>query len=245
MHLTILGTGCPLPDKNRAQSGYLLEKSGKMILVDGGAGTLARLNSLSIDWSRLDTFLITHHHLDHMSELLPLITARALTGFPEARVYGPEGTQDLFRRLLKLFPYVDERVSVSVQDLAPGGVYSTAGFEVATFAMRHFVTSLAYRFDGKLVICGDSEPVPALKEFARGCRVLIHECSLVDGQEPTVGHTTPTALGQALAGAELDWLLLTHFYPQAAARPEEVVAAVRRHFRGRVSAATDLQQIAL
>ncbi|MBI3460617.1 MBL fold metallo-hydrolase, partial [Candidatus Acetothermia bacterium] len=84
MRLTVLGTGCPIPDQQRTQSGYLLEKSGKLMLIDCGSGVLAQLARLGVDWEHLDTFLITHHHLDHLSDLLPLFTARWLMGFPRA-----------------------------------------------------------------------------------------------------------------------------------------------------------------
>ena len=244
MRLTVLGTGCPIPDPHRAQSGYLLEKSGKLLLVDCGSGVLAQLARLGVDWSRLDTFLLTHHHLDHISDLLPLFTARWLMGFPQATVYGPEGTQEFITQMVTLFPYVKDHVSLQIREIKVGTVQSIAGFEVSAFAMRHFVTSLGYKFDKTLVICGDSEPLPALREFVNGCQLVLHECSLPDGF-PAPGHATPTALGQALAGVRIDWLLLTHFYPEAARRIPELIDAVRTHFHGRVSAATELQSIEL
>lgn len=244
MRLTILGTAGPIPNPDRAQSGYLVEKPGQLLLLDCGSGVFSQLARLNVDWAKLDTFLITHHHLDHMSDLLSLLTARWLMGFPQASVHGPEGTQQLMKQLLEPFPYVRDHVSLQITEISAGSGHSLAGFEVSSLALRHHVTSLAYKFDNKLVICGDSEPLPELKEFVRDCQVVIHECSFLDGQQ-AFGHATPTALGQALAGSEVDWLLLTHLYPQAAAQGEEVVRAVRRHFAGRVSLAFDLQRLEL
>ncbi|MBI1742247.1 MBL fold metallo-hydrolase [Candidatus Acetothermia bacterium] len=244
MRLTVLGTGCPIPDPQRTQSGYLLEKSGKLMLIDCGSGVLAQLARLGVDWEHLDTFLITHHHLDHLSDLLPLFTARWLMGFPRATVYGPAGTQEFISQMMAPFSYVKDHVSLQVQEIKAGAVHSIAGFEVSAFTMRHFVTSLAYKFDRTLVICGDSEPLPELREFVQDCKLVLHECSLPNGYQAP-GHTTPTALGQALAGAKIDWLLLTHFYPEAATRIPEMLDAVRKHFHGRVSAATELQSIEL
>ncbi len=244
MRLTILGTASPIPDPDRAQTGYLLEKSGRFLLIDGGSGVFSQLARLKLDWAKLDTFLLTHLHLDHTSDLLPILTARWLMGSPRACVVGPAGTRQFLAQFLELFPYVRDHVPLEVKELAAGERFSLAGFEIATLALHHHVTSLAYKFDGTLAICGDSEPMTELKEFARGCRVLIHECSFPDDL-PAEGHATPTALGEALAGAKIDWLLLTHLYPQAAARREDLARTVRQHFAGRVSVAADLQQLEL
>jgi ribonuclease BN (tRNA processing enzyme) len=244
MRLTILGTAGVVPDPQRAQSGYLLEKAGTLALIDCGSGVFSRLAGLSINWGQLNTFLLTHHHLDHMSDLLSILTARWLLGTPGATLYGPHGTREFVTKLLDLFPYVRDHVRLTIYEIAAGETRSLAGFEVSTLAMQHYVPTLAYKFDNTLVICGDGEPEPVLAEFARGCKVLVHECSFPDGESHPL-HATPTALGKVLAGAEVEWLLLTHLYPQAAAQSEELIKAVHKHFHGRVSVAVDLQTLDL
>lgn len=244
MRLTILGTAGVVPDPQRAQSGYLLEKAGRLALIDCGSGVFCRLANLSINWAHLDTFFLTHHHLDHMSDLLSILTARWLLGMPNATLYGPQGTREFIKKLLDLFPYIRDHVKVTVQELVAGETRSLASFEVSTLAMQHYVPTLAYKFDNTLVICGDGEPEPALAEFVRGCKIVVHECSFPDG-EPHPLHATPTALGKILAGADVEWLLLTHLYPQAAAQAEELMQAVQKYFPGHVSIATDLQTLDL
>lgn len=244
MRLTILGTAGVLPDPQRAQSGYLVQEDERLVLVDCGSGVFSRLAQLSLEWTRLDTFLLTHLHLDHMSDLLSIWAARWLLGAPDATLYGPVGTREFITRLLDLFPYIRDHVRVIVHELDAGEILSIAGFEVSTLAMNHYVPTLAYKFDKKLVICGDSEPEPALVDFVRGCKVLVHECSFPDGT-PAPLHTTPTALGQLLANADVHWLVLSHLYPQAAVQTEELIRAVQRHFSGRVTVARDLQIIDL
>jgi len=241
MKLTILGTGSPLPIPNRAQTGFLLEKGERLLLVDCGSGVYDRLQSLNVDWERLDTMLLTHHHLDHMSDLLTIFTARWLLGYPSATVYGPQGTRSLVRQWMALFPYVDDFVQVKVHELSANQTVEIAGFEVETMEMHHFITSLSYKFDHTLAICGDSDPLPELKAFSQGCRLMVHECSYTDDQADQ-GHANPTDLGKVLAGSNLEELWLTHFYPKAAAHGHDVVAAVKRHFAGEVRLAQDLQQ---
>jgi len=244
MRLTILGTAGVMPDARRAQSGYLLEKSGRFVLLDCGSGVFSRLSSLSINWAQLGTFLLTHLHLDHMSDLLSIWTVRWLLGAPHVALYGPAGTREFITKLLELFPYIRDHVRVTVHELRAGQTLSLADFEVSTLAMSHYVPTLAYKFDKKLVICGDSEPQSDLVDFVRGCKVLLHECSFPDGM-PAPFHATPAALGQILAHADVEWLVLTHLYPQAAAQPEELIKAIRKSFPKKVTVATDLQVIDL
>lgn len=244
MRVTILGTAGALPDPQRAQSGYLLEKDGRLVLIDCGSGVFSRLAQLSLDWAKLDTFLLTHLHLDHVSDLLSIWAARWLIGAPEAALYGPHGTREFIAKLLDLFPYIRDHVRATVHELGAGEIWDIAGFEVATLAMNHYVPTLAYKFDRKIVICGDSEPEPALVDFVRGSKVLLHECSFPDSISAPL-HTTPTALGQLLASADVEWLVLTHLYPQAAAQSEELIQAVQKYFPRKVTVATDLQVIEL
>lgn len=242
MRLTILGTAGVVPDAQRAQSGYLLEKSGRLVLIDCGSGVFSRLSSLPINWAKLEVFLLTHLHLDHMSDLLSIWTARWLLGAPHVTLYGPVGTRQFIAKLLELFPYIRDHVRAVVHELSAGETLTVANFEVSTLAMNHYVPTLAYKFDKQVVICGDSEPEPALVDFVRGCKVLIHECSFPDGMPATL-HATPTALGRLLAHADVEWLVLTHLYPQAAAQTEELIRAVRKNFPNKVTVASDLQVI--
>jgi ribonuclease BN (tRNA processing enzyme) len=244
MRLTILGTAGVIPDPQRAQSGYLLEKDGRLVLVDCGSGVFSRLAQVSLDWRQLDTFVLTHLHLDHMSDLLSIWAARWLMGAPAVTLYGPSGTREFITKLLELFLYIRDHVEVSVHELRAGQTLSLAGFAVSTLAMNHYVPTLAYKFDDTVVICGDSEPEPALVEFVRGCKVLVHECSFPDDARVPL-HTSPTHLGEVLAHAEVEWLVLTHLYPQAAAQTEELIKAVQKGFPKRVTVAMDLQTIEL
>lgn len=233
-----------MPDAQRAQSGYLLEKAGRFVLIDCGSGVFGRLAQLSIDWTQLNTFVLTHLHLDHVSDLLSIWTARWLLSAPDVTLYGPSGTRQFIAKLLDLFPYIRDHVRMTVRELGARETLSIAGFEVATLAMNHYVPTLAYKFDNQLVICGDSEPEPTLVDFVRSCKVLIHECSFPDGS-PAPLHATPTILGKVLAHADVEWLVLTHLYPQAAAQTGELIKAVQKNFPHRVTVATDLQVIDL
>lgn len=239
MRVTILGTGGALPPPGRAQTGILLEKGDRCLLIDCGSGVLLRLQEAGVDFARLDDVLLTHHHLDHLSDLLPLLVARWLRDRTHTRVYGPEGTEALLRSQLELFPYAREHVSIEIQELSPGAGYEIAGFRVETLLTQHLRPTLAYRIDEAFVYSADTAPLEEMAEFARGCELLVHECSFPDGGE-VPNHSTPTALGRALKGCDVKRLVLTHLYPQTQGREEEMLRAVRENFPNEVALAEDL-----
>src|ERR671925_626790 len=67
--LTIVGCSPAWPNPGGAQSGYLVEGSGRALL-DCGPGVLPRLRE-SEGWPRVDAIVITHFHLDHWGDLVP------------------------------------------------------------------------------------------------------------------------------------------------------------------------------
>lgn len=73
--VTLLGTGVGIPQPGRSQSAILVEAE-KPLLLDCGAGTLLRLDQAGIDVENLEVVLLTHLHLDHVSDLLALANAR-------------------------------------------------------------------------------------------------------------------------------------------------------------------------
>src|SRR3712207_8840875 len=69
--LTVVGCSPAWPNPGGAQSGYLLEGSGRLLL-DCGAGVLARLRERE-PWSRVDAIAITHFHPAHFGALAPRV----------------------------------------------------------------------------------------------------------------------------------------------------------------------------
>lgn len=242
MRITILGSGSAIPVPERTQSGILLEgdKGDKIpILIDCGSGILHRLAQLGVGPEKIKTIFLTHHHLDHMSDLLPLITARWLMGHTETSIYGPEGTEKLIKNLLDLYEYVKQQVSISVKELKDGSAIEVEGMRVECLKTVHSAQNLAYKFGNGVVISGDTEPFERMSEFAKGCKLLIHECSFPD-ELNVAKHTTPTTLGEVLKNCDVETLVLTHLYPQTEGKEGEIIESVRRHFKGRVIIAGDL-----
>ena len=125
--------------------------------------------------------------------------------------------------------------------------------------IRH---SFAYRFDTadrSIVISGDTRYSVNVINLARGADVLVHEVvsrefwERPDAPQPAsvvrhilASHTDPVDVGRVAAAAGVRMVVLSHYVPTegpGAPTDEEWIAAVRRHFRGKVVAGKDLMEI--
>ncbi len=86
LKLHVVGCSPAWPNPGGAQSGYLLEGSGRLLL-DCGPGVLARLRDEE-GWPRVDAIAITHFHLDHWGDLVPWVWA--LSFGPASEMAPPE-----------------------------------------------------------------------------------------------------------------------------------------------------------
>ena len=242
MRVTFLGTGSAMPTGHRFQTGLLVESGDDRLLVDCGSGVLHALQRTDAGYEGIDAVLLTHHHLDHVSDLDVFLKARWLAGATEVTVAGPPGTEDLVRGLLDLHEYMQDRLDLTVRDVE--GSFSLAGFDVDSMSVRHSMECFAYRMthqdDPPFVFSGDTEAFPELVEFADGAAVLAHDCSFPDDVDVS-NHPTPSQLGDALATADADLgrVYLTHLYPHTEGRHEEMLESIGEQYDGDVRFAED------
>ena len=245
MQLTFLGTGSAMPTGNRHQTGLLLEAEGNRLLIDCGSGVLDALAATERGYIDLDAVLLTHHHLDHVADLLPLVKARWLAEASDLCIAGPPGTRDLLDELLDVHTYLRKHVDPDVTDIEPGAT-TFAGFDVVARAVQHSMAGFGYRIspaggaDPTVVVSGDTRAFPAFLSMADGAEVLVHDCSFPDDVE-TDTHATPGSLGEALAAAEasIGTVYLTHLYPHTDGRHDDMIASVHEHYAGAVAVASD------
>jgi ribonuclease BN (tRNA processing enzyme) len=246
MQLTFLGTGSAMPVPDRVQTGLLLESGDRTLLVDCGSGVLHRLAGTDAGYEGISSVLLTHHHLDHVADLLPLLKARWLAGEEHLEVVGPAGTKSLVDGLLAVHDYLDGRVDLAVREVGPTE-FSVAGFDVSATPMEHSKDCLAYRFagdDGDVVYSGDGEASASLASFADGAAVLAHDCSFPDDVDVS-NHPTPSQLGEVLAGHDFGRVYLTHLYPHTEGRHDEMLASIGRAYDGEVRVARDGLRVAV
>ena len=237
MQLTFLGTGSAMPTGDRMQSGLLLEADGRSLLIDAGSGVLHSLARTEVGYEGVDALLLTHHHLDHVSDLMALLKARWLAGAERFSIVGPAGTEGLVAGLHEVHEYMQDRIDLEVREIEPG-TSTVAGFDVEAMETVHSMYCLAYRFDDALTVSGDTEPISDLIDFAEQGSVLIHDCSFPDEVDVS-NHPTPDGLGRVLSGADLDRVYLTHLYPHTRGKHEAMLDSIGSHYDGDVRFARD------
>lgn len=240
MHLTFLGTGSAMPTGQHYQAGYLLEDDTYRILIDCGAGILQRLAQTDRGYTDLDALVLTHHHLDHVADLLPLLKARRLAEADTLPIYGPPGTTMLLDQLVSVHEYLAGTLSYEVTELTPPDAF-ILDLSVMIHETGHSMQCFAYRFchsAGDLVLSGDAPASTSLAEFADGAAVLVHDCSFPDGMNGS-NHATPTNLGTALSEFDIGRVILTHRYPSAVAVEQTLCEIVGSYVDGPVDALPD------
>ena len=252
MRLTFLGTGSAMPAGERFQTGLLVEAGERTLLVDAGSGALHGLAQTSVGYEGVETVLLTHHHLDHVADLLPLMKARWLAGETTLELVGPPGTERLIEGLLEVHEYMQDRIGLTVRDRPLGtGTFELAGFQVGHHPTEHSMDGLAYRLTPvggetgtgdrpTIAYSSDSEAATELVEFADGAAVFVHDCSFPDDVDVS-GHPTPAELGRVLAAgdAALGRVYLTHLFPHTQGRHEEMLASIGERYDGDVRIARD------
>jgi ribonuclease BN (tRNA processing enzyme) len=206
--LTVIGCSPAWPNPGSAQSGYLVEGEGRL-LVDCGPGVLSRLREQE-SWPRVDAIAVTHLHLDHVADLVGWVYGRLLgpaRDEPSVPLWLPRGgTADL----LQLVGRAGEAFELREYD--DGQTFEAAGFTITARAVPHPAHAHGFRVtDGRSTLAhsGDSGPSPVLAELARGADLFLCEATNADpGDGPT--HLTSAQAREVAAAAGAHRLVLVH-----------------------------------
>jgi ribonuclease Z len=199
--VTLLGTGTPIPSKDRFGPCTLVEAGNQKLLIDAGRGATIRLAQLDIPIGRIDALLLTHFHSDHTVGVPDIW----LTGWLEShfgtrrtplRVVGPRGTEALMSGLRRAYAddirirMADERlgaagIAVAVQEYdGDCVVYDQGGVKVIAFEVDHgdmIKPAYGYRIeydDRSAVISGDTRFNENVIAHGAGADLLVHEVAI-------------------------------------------------------------------
>lgn len=246
MRLTVLGTGTIALSPTRACSGYFVEHGDTRLLMDCGPGVARRLAELALPWPAITHMALSHFHIDHHGDLPALIFASKYGILPPRsaplHILGPVGTADLLQRLAATYGswVTDPGFPVEVVELASGaGVSLGADLRLEARQVPHTAESVAYSVAAgahRLVYTGDTGFDPGLAEWARGCDVLLCECSLPEAMA-IAEHLTPERCGALAEVAGPRRLVLTHLYPPV--EGVDIAAAIAARYPGPVTVARD------
>jgi ribonuclease Z len=241
--ITLLGTGSPLPDPNRAGPATLVSTTaGEHFLIDAGRGVLMRLAAAGVGVDRLSAVLLTHLHSDHITDLNDVITTRWVTTFQPTplTIVGPPGTQRVVDSIVEsLGPDIGYRLDhhddlssygftpVRVIEVADGPVElgTEATVEAAPTDHRPVHPTIGFRIDHKgasVVAAGDTVPCEGLDRLSLGAGALVHtairkdiiENIPIQRMNDTLDyHSSPAEAAQTATRAGVGTLVLTHYVP--------------------------------
>jgi ribonuclease Z len=275
VHVTILGSGSPLPDPNRAGPATLVHTSAGALLFDCGRGVLMRAGAAGLGVGALRGLWLTHLHSDHVTDLNDLITMRwALAMKPQPLpVTGPVGTADLVRRTeamletdigYRLAHHEDLawRPDDPVTEVTDGVVFDEAGVRIVAAPTDHAPVhpTVGYRIEegGRaVVIAGDTVPCAGLDALCRDADVLVHTVVRPDLIE-LIGlprlldvldyHSSVQQAAETAQRNGVATLVLTHLVPAPApteAAEQPWIDQAAAAFDGTIVVARDLAMVTL
>lgn len=271
--ITLLGTGSPMVDPNRAGPSTLVQCGGSTFLVDCGRGVLMRAAAAGVGAANLTALLLTHLHSDHITDLSDLITTRWVTTFVPTPlpIIGPPGTRAVVEATLAaLAPDISYRIAhhaditappeVQVHEVNQGGVWNSGGVRIAVAPTDHrpVEPTIAFRieYDGaSVVLAGDSVPCSTLDELASGANALVHTVIRKDLVELMPAqrirdildyHSSVEQAAATAARAGVQTLVLTHYVPPLVPGQEDQWRALAaQEFSGRVELGNDLLRVSV
>ena len=269
---TIIGSGSPIFNENRASASVLVSAGNTHILVDMGNGTQANLNKLGVDARDITGLFFTHHHLDHNEEFVPMFI-RSLLGQDDFTIVGPPNTTKFAEVTLNLYEedisyrlgksqrtLADRQQAFNVVDIKGGESFKIDDIDVTTIKVPHTIHTIAYRFDyngQSIVITGDLTYSDTLPRFAKNADYMIIDSGgmiMKDGRRKNQGGKKPGNKSKQHAHLNLDDssslakqanvknLVYTHFNSTVV----DTVASlkeIRKNYSGNVIFGEDLMQI--
>jgi len=217
--LLTLGTGTIVMGPKRSAAGYLLFGRDGETLVDGGPGTLLRLNQAQIAPASIGRVVLSHFHPDHHADLLGLLFLRRNPDLGDERapltVLGPPGLAQLLEDWYAIYGSWIRDPELAVVELELGR-NELADLVIHAYPAKHSKNAFCYRFEfpgGETIsYSGDSDYCESLVEASRNVDFCLVECSHPDDLHVS-GHMSPGLVVQLLAEARPRLAGLTHFYP--------------------------------
>jgi ribonuclease Z len=272
IEVTLLGTGSPIPDPDRAGPATLIRAGGQTFLVDCGRGVQQRLAAVGSGANALSALLLTHLHSDHIADLGDVIITRWVTTFTEQiplQIIGPPGTKRVVEATLEAFgPDIGYRIAhhadltapppVEVHEYTEGLVWDHDGVRTVVGPTDHrpVEPTIGFRIEhhgASVVVAGDTVPCVGLDALAAGAGALVHTVIRKDMVEQLPMqrirdicdyHSSVEEAAATAARAGVGILILTHYVPAiAAGQEDEWRARAATEFDRQIELGSDLHRV--
>lgn len=245
IEVTLLGTGSPIPDPDRAGPSTLIRAGGQTFLIDCGRGVQLRLAAAGSAAGALTALLLTHLHSDHIADLGDVIITRWITTFTPnpapLQIIGPPGTAEVVDATLAAFGHdigyriahhadLTEPPAIEVHEYTEGVVWDVDGVRILAAPTDHrpVAPTVGFRVEhdgASVVLAGDTVPCHTLDELAAGAGALVHTAirhDLIDAmplrriRDICDYHSSVQQAADTAARAAVGILILTHYVPSPA-----------------------------
>ena len=247
-YVALLGTkgGPAIRPGSAMPTSSLYALNGQKIIVDCGLGVTKGLVDQGIQLKDLSLIIISHLHSDHYLELGPLLHTAWTAGLKtRVDIYGPPGLDMYWEGFCSSMEAdIDLRIEdegrpdlrhlITIHAIDAGLVLSRDGVTISAIRNQHppLVDTFAFSFktdEVHVVFSGDTAPIRALENFARGADLLIHEAMLESALPALLervgnggdklmahflrSHTFAHEAAMTAANAGVKRLALTHLIP--------------------------------
>jgi ribonuclease BN (tRNA processing enzyme) len=232
MQLAVVGARAGMPAPGEPSSGYVVRAGGTAVLLDCGPGVAGALPAI-VAPDDLDAAFISHLHVDHCYDLLPVAKmilaphvpypgSQEQAGAGPARMplFVPPGGRSALFTLQRLFPVVTapmlDRAIELAFDVTEYDVCTTAvvgDCRVMAMPVRHAVPAWGLRIEspaGVLAYTGDTGWSDDLAALADGADLLLCEATRREPDDGPHGHLSATQAGHLARLAGVGELVLTH-----------------------------------
>jgi ribonuclease BN (tRNA processing enzyme) len=281
--LVMLGTGAgPMVGMPRHQTSHVMVHNGAAYVLDFGLGVSNEFARTGLLFNQVKAGFLTHHHPDHNVEYGPFLLLGWIYGMsPAVHMYGPppldQMTKDYLRSQQATLQFWAEDLGGTPLKSVPVTEFSDSGFvmkdenvRVTAVRVEHPPVNPAfgYRFDfpdRSIAFSGDTVPLEAVANMAKGADILVHEAMNIDATKQLAraiardnpkanveqimkhmmaDHSPVEEVGRIASKAGVKTLILSHLTPVMPVTPDEVWrSAAAKYFKGEILVGYDLMVV--